>query len=106
MSSHGTYRVWPSSTFLEALSTPAPGQCTDIPNRIQAMIVRSVFRLGTEALLISKGIEKVVAVPWDILERRVLALLGVCGYEESSDNHGQGVLISIPFLRSAARPCH
>lgn len=106
MSSHGTYRVKLSSTFLEGLSMPAPGQCTDIPNRTQAMIGRSAFRLGTEALLISKGIEKMVAVPWDMLERRVLALLGVCGYEESSDNHRQGVLISIPFLRSAARPCH
>lgn len=72
------------------------------------MIVKSVFSLGTEALLISKGIEKVVMLPWDILERHVLALLGGCGYgyEESSDNHGQEVLITIPFLRSAARPCH
>ena len=85
---------------------PAPGQCTDIPNRTQATIGRSVFSLGTEALLLSKGIEKVVAVPWDMLERRVLAPLGVCGYEESSGNHGQGVLITICFLRSAARPCH
>lgn len=105
MSSHGTYRVRLSRTFPEALSMPAPGECTDIPHRTQAMIVRSVFSLGTEALLISKGIGKVVAVPWDILERRVLALLGVCSYEESSDNHGQGVLVTIPFLRSAARPC-
>lgn len=70
------------------------------------MIVRSAFSLGMETLLISEGIKKVVAVPWDVLESRVLALLGVCGYEESSDNHGRGVLITICFLRSAARPCH
>lgn len=32
-----------------------------------------------------------------------LALVSVCGYEEGSDSHGHGVLITISFLVSAAR---
>lgn len=32
-----------------------------------------------------------------------LALVRMCGYEEDSDSRGHGVLITIPFLVSAAR---
>lgn len=41
---------------------------TDIPNKTTARIMRSVCGLGTEALLTSKGIERVVTVSWNTLE--------------------------------------
>lgn len=43
-----------------------------------AKIMRSVCGLGTEALLISKGIERVVTVPWDASWRRTTWYSSVC----------------------------
>lgn len=39
--------------------------------------MRSVCGLGTEALLVSKGIEWLVTVPWNNLETHDLALISV-----------------------------
>lgn len=43
-----------------------------------AKIMRSVCGLGTEALLISKGIERVLTVPWDASWRRTTWYSSVC----------------------------